>query len=199
MKVKICGITGIGDADYAIKSGADFIGVILDPKVGRHGSQELIKEIKTEHPASKVVGVYTSMPEQAGYEDYIQLHFIHSAEEVEFARERFHKNVISVIDFHEEHIRERIASHIDAGAEYVLLEDRTGIAKRKEQLIEFPLSRIGIAGKIDSNNIGELLETHPDLIDVSSSLEEYIGKKSYQKMDIFFRKIGEYHVVRQNQ
>ena len=44
-------------------------GVILDPKVGRHGSQELIKEIKTEHPASKVVGVYTSMPEQAGYED----------------------------------------------------------------------------------------------------------------------------------
>ena len=98
---------------------------------GRHGSQELIKEIKTEHPASKVVGVYTSMPEQAGYEDYIQLHFIHSAEDVEFAREKLHKNVISVIDFHEEHIRERIASHIDAGAEYVLLEDRTGIAKER--------------------------------------------------------------------
>jgi len=44
MKVKVCGITRIEDADYAIKKGADLIGVILDPEIGRHGSRELIKK-----------------------------------------------------------------------------------------------------------------------------------------------------------
>ncbi|WP_337859788.1 phosphoribosylanthranilate isomerase [Ferroplasma sp.] len=198
MKVKICGITNIEDADYAIKLGADFIGVILDPKVIRHGNQKLIKEIKMKHPDTLVTGVYTSMPEHRGYEDYMQLHFNHSIEDVYFAKKTFQKNIISVIDFHESYITDKIKLYLNSGSDYVLLEDRTGITNRKNELINISMEKVGIAGKIDSNNVLNLMETDPDLIDVSSSLEEYPGKKSFKKMDEFFSKIGEKRVIRQN-
>jgi phosphoribosylanthranilate isomerase len=198
MKIKICGITRTEDADYSLKSGADFVGVILDPRVKRHGHRELIREIKQKHPSAMVVGVYTSMPEYAGHEDYIQLHFSHSPEDIAFVKNVFHKKVISVIDFNENHIQEKINSHIEAGAEYVLLEDRTGIEKRKSELMGLTKIKIGIAGKIDKDNVQSLLETNPELVDVSSSLEETVGKKSFTKIDEFFDKLGEYHAVRQN-
>lgn len=198
MKIKICGITCIEDADYALKLGADFIGVILDPEVVRHGNQELIKEIKRKYPDSCVAGVYTSMPEHKGYEDYIQLHFPHSGKDVSFAKKTFGKKIISVIDFHEGNINKRISEHLNSGSDYILLEDRTGIANRKNELMNLPMGKIGIAGKIDINNVRSLIELNPCLIDVSSSLEEYPGKKSLKKMDQFFRKIGEKHVIGQN-
>ncbi|WP_276935332.1 phosphoribosylanthranilate isomerase [Ferroplasma acidiphilum] len=199
MKVKVCGITRIEDAEYAIKMGADLIGVILDPEVGRHGSQALIKEIKTKYPYAPVAGVYTSMPEHAGYEDYIQLHFSHSESNIIAAKRAFNKKIISVIDFHEEGIADKMDSHMKSGAEIILLEDRSGIINRIDQVKELPRNRLGIAGKIDSNNVQKLLATEPYLVDVSSSLEEYTGKKSFKKIDEFFNKIGEYYAVRQNQ
>jgi phosphoribosylanthranilate isomerase len=199
MKVKVCGITRIEDADYAIKKGADLLGVILDPEVGRHGSRELIKEIKMEHPFFPVAGVYTSMPESAGDEDYIQLHFNHSGDDIITVKNKLNKKIISVIDFHEGNIAGKIHSHIDSGADIILLEDRAGIINRRRELEEFPADKIGIAGKIDSSNVQSLLSINPYLVDVSSSLEEYTGKKSFAKIDEFFNKIGEYYAARQNQ
>ncbi len=199
MKIKICGITRLEDADYAIKMGADLLGVILDPEVGRHGSQKLIKDIKIKHPYFPVVGVYTSMPERGGFEDYIQLHFNHSGDDIISARKRLNKKIISVISFHESNVAEKIHSHINSGAEIILLEDHAGIINRKSQMGVFPMDSIGIAGKIDSGNVQSLLAINPYLVDVSSSLEEYVGKKSFKKIDEFFNKVGEYYAVRQNQ
>ena len=196
MKIKICGITNEDDANYALKKGADIIGVILDFGIKRHGTEDLIEKIKEDHPDALLTGVYTSLPSIAGKEDYVQLHFRHSQEDIIYVRKVLGKKVISVIDFHEENIREKAKLHLDAGADYVLLEDRKGIIGRKNELMEMPMGGIGIAGKIDSENLQSLLQLNPDLIDVSSSLEETIGKKSFKKIDEFFNIVGEYSVIR---
>ena len=196
MKIKICGITNEEDADYSLKMGADILGVILDFNVKRHGTEELIRKIKKKHPDAMLTGVYTSMPYVVGREDYIQLHFRHSPEDIQYVKNTLHKKVISVMDFHQENIKEMLKLYLDAGADYVLLEDRNGIIERRYQLRELPMNRIGIAGKIDSKNLKSLLQLNPDLIDVSSSLEEIIGKKSFKKMDEFFNILGECNAVR---
>lgn len=196
MKVKICGITNEEDADYSLKMGADIIGVILDFNVKRHGTEELIDRIKKTHPESQIAGVYTSMPVTVGKEDYVQLHFSHSPGDITYVRNIMGKRVISVIDFHSGDIMGKIISHLGAGADYILLEDRDGIIKRKPQLMELNMKRIGIAGKIDSSNLKQLVELNPDLIDVSSSLEERTGKKSFEKIDEFFYSLGERSAVR---
>jgi phosphoribosylanthranilate isomerase len=196
MKVKICGITNEEDADYSLKMGADIIGVILDFNVKRHGTEELIEKIKKRHPEAQLAGVYTSMPAYVGEEDYIQLHFDHFPEDITYVKNAMGKKVISVIDFHSENIGEKIRLHLKAGADYVLLEDRDGIIERVSQLRGLPMKRIGIAGKIDSSNLKQLIELNPDLIDVSSSLEERTGKKSSAKIDEFFYSLGERSAVR---
>ena len=196
MKVKICGITNEEDADYSIKMGADIIGVILDFNVKRHGTSELIEKIKDKHPDAMVTAVYTSMPTTAGKEDYIQLHFRHTEEDISYIKNVLGKSVISVIDFSEEDLKERVKSYTDAGADYVLIEDRNGISSKISQLRKLPLNRIGIAGRIDSMNLEQLVPLGPALIDVSSSLEERVGKKSFEKVSEFFNKLGECSVIR---
>ncbi|WMT51425.1 MAG: phosphoribosylanthranilate isomerase [Ferroplasma sp.] len=196
MKVKICGITNEEDADYSLKMGADIIGVILDLNVKRHGTVQLIERIKKMHPEAQVAGVYTYMPRSVGKEDYVQLHFNHSPEDIAYVKNVMGKRVISVIDLHCNHISEKITSYLNAGSDYILLEDRDGIIKRKPQLMGLNMERIGIAGKIDSRNLKQLVELNPDLIDVSSSLEERTGKKSFEKIDEFFCSLGERGAIR---
>lgn len=196
MKIKICGITNEEDADYSIKMGADIIGVILDFNIKRHGTSELIEKIKDKHPDAMVTAVYTSIPATAGKEDYIQLHFRHTKEDISYVKNVLGKKVISVVDFSEGGLKERIKSYTDAGADYVLVEDRNGISTKISQLRELPPTRIGIAGGIDSTNLEQLVALGPDLIDVSSSLEERVGKKSFEKVSEFFNKLGECSVIR---
>lgn len=61
MKVKICGITTVEDGIAAAKAGADYVGLIFDPKSKRFVEEnqafEITKALK-EYPV-KIVGVFT--------------------------------------------------------------------------------------------------------------------------------------------
>jgi len=195
MKIKICGITNIDDAMYSIKKGADFIGVVLDYNVKRHGTEELIKEIKNKSPETKVVGVYTKFPENEINEDYIQLHFPHNKNDIKYIKNKLNKNVISVININNEDYKNKINEYNEA--DYILLEDKNGICKDNNIINNINKNKIGLAGRISPDNVKHVLEMEPELIDVSSSLEEYVGKKSFEKIDNFFKEIGEYNAIRQ--
>jgi len=195
MKIKICGITNIDDAMYSIKKGADFIGVVLDYNVKRHGTEELIKKIKNKSPETKVVGVYTKFPENEINEDYIQLHFPHNKNDIKYIKNKLNKNVISVININNEDYINKINEYNEA--DYILLEDRNGIYKDNNRIKNINKNKIGLAGKISTENVKCVLAMEPKLIDVSSSLEEYVGKKSFEKIDNFFKNIGEYNAIRQ--
>ena len=197
MKIKICGITNIDDAMYSIKKGADFIGVILDYTVKRHGTEDLIREIKNKSPETKVVGVYTEFPDNVLNEDYIQLHFPHNKNDIKYIKNKLNKNVISVININNEDYKNKIDEYMEAGSDYILLEDKNGIYKDGDIINGINRYHIGLAGKISLDNVKDILEMGPELIDVSSSLEEYTGKKSLEKIDIFFKNVGDCNAVKQ--
>ncbi len=197
MKIKICGITNMEDADYSILKGAEFIGVILDKKIKRHGDEDLIKEIKKIHPDIKVVGVYTDMPVNRDInEDILQLHFPHTSRDIIHVKNEFKKEIISVININNENYLDKLKEYIGAGSDYILLEDKNGIINDREKISQLNMKRIAIAGKIDSRNITALIPLNPAFIDISSSLEERIGKKSFKKIDELFNMIGDINVIR---
>ena len=197
MKIKICGITNIDDAMYSIKKGADFIGVILDYTVKRHGTEDLIVEIKNKSPETKVVGVYTKFPDNELNEDYVQLHFPHNKNDIDYIKNKLNKNVISVININNEDYKNKIDEYMEAGSDYILLEDKNGIYKDGDIINGINRYHIGLAGKISPDNVKDILEMGPELIDVSSSLEESTGKKSLEKIDIFFKNVGDCNAVKQ--
>ncbi len=185
------------DANYSIHKGAEFIGVILDKKIKRHGNEGLIGEIKKAHPDIKVVGVYTSMPENNNFqEDILQLHFPHTPKEILYIKNKLKKGVISVININNENYQTKLEEYIEAGSDYILLEDRDGIINDLEKISQLNMNRVAIAGKIGSENISAMISLNPAFIDLSSSLEERIGKKSFKKMDELFSVISDANVTR---
>jgi phosphoribosylanthranilate isomerase len=85
IRVKVCGITSLVDAEAAAVCGADFLGFILYPKSPRYVSLEAFQAMRPALPAAvKTVGVLVeptlaelTQARDAGF-DYIQLHFPNS-------------------------------------------------------------------------------------------------------------------------
>ena len=82
IRVKVCGITSLVDAEAAATCGADYLGFILYPKSPRYVSLEAFQAMRPALPAAvKKVGVLVeptlaelAQARDAGF-DYIQLHF----------------------------------------------------------------------------------------------------------------------------
>lgn len=66
MKAKICGITTLSDAEYALAQGADFIGMIFHKPSKRYVEPEKAKEIiqKLKKHEQQIVGVFLDEPIQ---------------------------------------------------------------------------------------------------------------------------------------
>lgn len=180
LKVKVCGVARMDDALLAYESGADIVGVVMDRSVIRHGTPELVTRIHEE--GIPIAAVYTSLEAVlSGYgnEDYIQLHFPHGPEVVREAREKTGRMIISVIQFTETaRPVETALAHYSAGADIVLLEDRNGAASDLERIGEIQkTARTAVSGRIKPGQAASIARIKPLMIDLSSSLEEYPGRK----------------------
>lgn len=190
--VKVCGVASEEDGRFASECGADIIGVILDPSVGRHGDHALITRL--HRSGIKVAGVYTSLHPaltEYGDEDYIQLHFPHDGDTVRRAARETGKDIISVIQFSgTEGLELKAIEHYNCGAEIVLLENRNGIESSLDGIAGIQKAvRTGVAGRISPHNVSLIAATNPLMIDVSSSLELRPGKKDPIIVREFFRKL----------
>ena len=80
-RVKVCGLTTLADAEFALQCGADFLAFNLWPQSPRFIALERFRALRAQLPAGKV-GVVTVMPSEeelrafavAGA-DYFQIHF----------------------------------------------------------------------------------------------------------------------------
>ncbi|HPG30562.1 MAG TPA: phosphoribosylanthranilate isomerase [bacterium] len=184
MKIKICGITNIEDAELSVKYGADYLGFIFaeSPRqIPADKCAEIIKTIKKTNVKS--VGVFMNQPinfvmktDKICDFDLIQLH---GNENVREYKSIFNKPVIKrVMNF--ENIQE---------CEYAdyLLFDKT---KFKDSILDLKILKTAnfqipyfLAGGLNCENVSELLDDCKAFgLDVSSGIEKSPGKKDDIKL-----------------
>ena len=196
VKVKICGITNIADAQAAANAGADMIGFVFCEKSPRRVTVEAAVEIARVAPPFVVkVGVFVNPPEdlvaRTITECGLGLLQFHGDEAPEFCTQF---GVMSMKAF-----RIRNAESLRALPEYKtdawLLDayspDKpggTGETFNWELAIEARnLGRpIFLAGGLTPENVALCVETtHPYAVDVSSGVESSPGRKDRERVRAF--------------
>ncbi len=199
MKVKICGITNSADAILCEKLGADAIGFVFYSASKRQVMpEEAALIVRQLNPFIVKVGVFVDenpvlindIVRTVGL-NMVQLHGGETPEDISLI------NVPVIKSF-------RVNNNFDFSVlEYysdslILLdsfdkEEVGGTGKIFDWSIipENLKSKIILAGGINSENIEDVFyKIKPKAIDVSSSLEQFPGKKSKEKVIQFFNKIN---------
>ncbi len=194
--IKICGLTRVKDVLFADKLGADFVGFIFAKGFDRNvfGEKfEKIREVLSQIKAKKVAVITNPDGEEAK----AAVHFVR----------------IGVLDMIQLHETDYCPDYLEVLPHYFAITDKDGLLKEKsEQLFAYGEPRflqdsrnhnyetkngkLWLAGGVNPENVVELVgKFHPELVDVSSGLEDSmenggkIGVKNHGKMKIFFEKI----------
>lgn len=190
--IKVCGITNLQDGKLAVDCGSDMIGVVRARESPRFAPRAVIREVKDL--GVPVVGVYTrfsDIPEDPD-EDMVQLHFNHTAGQIESLKERG-VGTVSVIQFRSmPDFIGRYEEYREAGTSLIMLESKTGIMKQRDSLLHMSMMYdFGISGKITAGDLPEICRIKPKFIDLNSSLEQSPGRKDPVRMREFFSKVEE--------
>jgi phosphoribosylanthranilate isomerase len=192
-EIKICGITNIEDASWAVARGADALGFIFHPKSPRYVTPERAKEIieKLPHGITKV-GVFVNHDAKEVKKimtlcslDMVQLH---GAESPAFCREFSRSQVIKAIALRGEDdlapLREYAVRAMLVDAFDPQRPGGTGekadwsLAARVKEL--HPLI---LAGGLTMANIQEAIKAvSPDAVDINSGVESAPGRKDHAKV-----------------
>lgn len=208
--VKICGITNADDALLAAELGANLLGFVFSAqsprKTNTAEAQDVIAQVKKQFgkDAPLCVGVVTEheSPEEnealglanGGILDAIQFHGCEIPAELESADFGYYKAVrLKSSDEAQE-----LANHFQHGIPRALVDAYSpealgGTGKRIDGETLQTLSSqtaLWMAGGISADNIQEIVKSfHPELVDLSSALESFPGKKSAEKMRAFCRAV----------
>lgn len=198
MKIKICGITNLADALLCESCGAEAIGFIFYVGSKRQIMPDEAAEIVSYlNPLTIKVGVFVDenpalinqLVKDVGL-NMVQLHGGETPEDISLI------NVPAIKAFRvNDNFDFSVLNHYSNS--YLLLDSYdkeelggTGKTFNWQMIPEQLKSKIILAGGINSDNIDIIFQQiKPQAIDVSSSLEEYPGKKDKQKVIQFFKKI----------
>jgi phosphoribosylanthranilate isomerase len=199
LKVKICGITNLEDAQIAIDMGADILGFNFYPKSPRYIEPNKAEEIIANLPGFvDIAGVFVNANRQnirsmtdTGMLNWVQFH---GDETSDFCSEFNAWNLRTI-----KAIRVRSTQDIDQAQEFEtfsLLFDAfdpnyyggTGKTFDWSLLRKYP-RRVFLAGGINPDNISKAIETDVYGIDICSGIESEPGKKNHKKMKQLFDKI----------
>lgn len=190
--IKICGLTRAEDVLLADSLGADFVGFIFASGFGRNvcnGRFDEIKKILPKVKAFKVAVVTDAKSEEAkqaaelvknGVIDFIQLHGIDYDDVPYFLNEIPH--YFAVTD--KQGKLDEITKKLDSYGEPRFLQD-----SKPRNYGEIAKEHLWLAGGVTAENVRGLCEKfHPELVDVSSGIEDEgkVGIKNPEKMKNFF-------------
>ncbi len=183
MKVKICGITNLRDAEAAIAYGADALGFIFAKASPRFiQPNEIRKIISSLPPFVSTVGVFTDATEEAlryaiaecGI-DWIQFHGRFSRSLIEAFSER----AIQVM------VTKDIKALIPSVRAYMLDRSHGGTGWEMAEEVK-KVGTIILAGGLTPENVREAIaKVHPYAVDVSSGVEREPGIKDHAKLKRF--------------
>ena len=199
--VKICGITRVEDGLCAVEAGADLLGFVFS-NTKRLTTEKFVREMSAALPSPKplLVGVITD-PE---------------SEEGRTAIKLAHEGILDAVQFHgvepgdagcayycaarvgEPEDFERVVALRKDGEPRILLDAKVeGILGGTGKTIPESLLRekagdlpLWLAGGINPENVSAICEKfHPELIDVSSGVEDAPGIKNPEKIRKLFEKV----------
>ena len=197
VKVKVCGITNVGDARAAVESGADALGLVFAHSPRKVGVEEA-REVAQALPEGVLkVGVFVNeepeevlrIAEAVGL-DYAQLHGDEGPEAVTWLRDRG-VGVIKALRVRDEG---SIAELERYEADLFLLDAysekaRGGTGERFDWGLAKSLKGRGnilVSGGLGPENVGEAVRLfEPYGVDASSSLESAPGKKDRKRVRRF--------------
>lgn len=200
MKIKICGITSLEDAEASYSLGADALGFIFFPDSKRYIDPSRAAEIISRIPPFTVkVGVFVNeKPEtvnKIALETGINLVQLHGDETPDY---------ISALNYPViKAFRVSEGFNFDLLSEYsncsFLLDTYdakdyggTGISFNWDNIPIELRGKIILAGGISEKNILQVhTEINPYAVDISSSIESSPGKKDINKLKSLFKIIGE--------
>ena len=204
-KVKFCGMKRPQDAALASEIGASYIGAIFAASPRQVTLGEAYTMFEAAGPDVKRVGVFGSNdPEEIARTsdrvrlDVVQLHNDPTAGDVARVRTRFHGDIWAAVRIADSHIPSD-AEALFVEADAVVLDSRsehslggTGQALPWNSLAvdlarDRGSSAVVLAGGLKPGNVGSAIRTlAPDIVDVSSGIEESPGVKDPWLMREFF-------------
>ncbi len=201
IRVKICGITSVADAQYAVQAGADLIGLNFYPRSPRAVSETTAKEIRAALPDHVLcVGVFVNATRariaalvESLELDAIQFH----GDEDATALEGWSVQTIQAVRVQQDESPSGLSELVARSqAHYVLLDTYrpgryggTGKMFAWEQAASLPvpfLEHTILAGGLTPENVAEAVRTvRPWAIDVASGVESAPGRKDVEKLHTF--------------
>jgi phosphoribosylanthranilate isomerase len=196
VKVKICGITSVGDAEEAVEAGADMLGLMFYPGSPRHITEELAQAIERRLPPFIIrVGVFADQEPEDVYSAMhkcgLNLLQFHGRETPEYCRQFGMMTIKAFRIRAAASLKEIPPYQTDA---YLLDSYVAGKAGGTGETFNWELAveagKLGkpifLAGGLTPENVAEAVQrVHPFGVDVSSGVEQSPGKKDPKKMRAF--------------
>jgi phosphoribosylanthranilate isomerase len=196
VRVKICGITRVEDAEAAIGCGADMIGLNFYSPSPRSLSLEQARTIRCAIAnRCEVVGIFVnaarSYIDQRVRDlnlDYLQFH----GNEDDDAIAGWPLKVIRAVRLNPIVSADVLHLIESCKADYVLLDSwhphlfgGTGEARSLESLRGLPLNRVILSGGLIAETVAQAAMLHPYAVDVASGIESAPGVKNPAKLRSF--------------
>lgn len=203
--VKICGITDFDSLRSAIEFGAEFAGFVFYPPSPRALEiSEAAELVGSMQRSIKAVGLFVN-PQDTLLEDvlasvpldFIQLHGSESPQRVRRIRAKFGLPVIKAIsignqaDIRKAYAYERVANWILFDSKPEALPGGMGLKFDWSLLENYRHTKPWmLAGGLNAENVGKAFASlSPDIVDVSSGVEDRPGQKSPQKIQEFIETV----------
>ena len=204
IRVKICGITRVADAEKSVELGADALGFIFAKSPRQITPQKARDITRRISPFVKTVGVFVNERPAKIREimdfcglDLVQLHgneSVSSCSElaprvIKAFRVQGEESLLQIAEY-KNHVRAILLDAYQKGL-------NGGTGKTFDWRLAVKAKKTGIpmvlSGGLDADNITEALErVNPFAIDISSGIEKRPGIKDHGRMRAFMRKIKDY-------
>lgn len=193
IRVKICGITNIGDAYWAAESGADALGFIFYSKSRRSITPERAKEIIQKIPGSiGRVGVFVNQEIQVVKEIVsfcgLRLIQLHGDESPQYCAQFPMSTLIKAVSHWAEEEIQRLENYT---VKAILVDAHEpgrygGTGKNSDWALALKVKKthpLILAGGLNKENIKRAIETvRPCAVDINSGVETSPGKKDPYKI-----------------
>lgn len=199
-RVKICGITRRQDAEFAVKSGVDAIGLVFYEPSPRAVTLEQAAAITAQlSPFVSVVGLFVNATAENVRQTLKQIPLsllqFHGDESAEFC-EQFNMPYIKAIRMQSAADLIQASKDFSAASAFLLDSYQHGVPGGTGQTFDWSMitavnKPLILAGGLTTENVAEAIrQVSPYAVDVSGGVEESKGLKSNNKISAFMREVA---------